>query len=179
MTGRTDAATRAARGNGHPSLPPAIQLSMPPGSDDQTTFAAQAQERADEEARIAAILQKIAELELKMAEIEPPNASTPAGAPEGNSLDAARRRIQIATAYAQQAAAYNQQLAAAKAKAAALYDFVGKPGSVGGRRMLEIERQMAVNNDPRYYDPNMPLIIAEMVAKEMHVAPKSASAPPP
>jgi hypothetical protein len=179
ISGHADNTKKAACSEEHPIMPSGIQSPASESSQDESSFAAQALERADEEARIAAILKKIAELELKMAEVGPPTASTPESATEGNSRDAARRRIAIVTAYAQQAAAYNHQLAASRARAAALYDFVRKPDSVGGKRMLEIERQMAVNDDPRYYDPNMPLIIAEMVAKEMHVAPKPATAPQP
>ena len=179
IAGRADDTKKAACGEEHSIMPSEIQPPASESSQDESSFAAQAQERADEEARIAAILKKIAELELKMVEVGPPAASTPESATEGGARDAARRRIAIATAYAQQAAAYNQQLAASRARAAALYDFVRKPDSVGGKRMLEIERQMAVNDDPRYYDPNMPLIIAEMVAKEMHVAPKPAMVPQP
>jgi hypothetical protein len=177
ITGYADAPQEAAGGDEHPIMSSGIQPPAPPSSQDESGFAAQAQERAEEEVRIAAILKTIAELELKMAEIGPPNASAQGGATAGNSREAARQRIAIATAYAQQAAAYNRQLAASRARAAALYDFVGKPGSVGRRRMLEIEQQMAVSNDPRYFDPNMPVIIAEMVAKEMRVAQKFAPAP--
>lgn len=42
--------------------------------------------------------------------------------------------------------------------------------------MLEIEADLLANDDPLYYDPNKPLIIAQMVGKEMRVAPKSIHA---
>src|ERR1019366_6239096 len=77
---------------------------------------------------------------------------------------------------AEREAAYDRAFDASEEKAIRLYDFVSDPNSVGRKRMLEIEADLLANDDPLYYDPNKPLIIAQMVGKEMRVAPKSIHA---
>jgi hypothetical protein len=79
---------------------------------------------------------------------------------------------------AEQAAAYERNFSASERKAADLYDFASKPDSEQGKRMLEIEGELQANNDPLYFDPEKPLRIAQMVAKEFNIAPKSKVAKP-
>lgn len=78
----------------------------------------------------------------------------------------------------QQAAAYETAFAASEAKAADLYEFATKPDSPGGKRMIEIEESLRDTEDPRYFAPNKPLLIAQMVAAELNIAPKSKKAAP-
>ena len=85
IAGRADDTKKAACGEEHSIMPSEIQPPASESSQDESSFAAQAQERADEEARIAAILKKIAELELKMVEVGPPAASTPESATEATA----------------------------------------------------------------------------------------------
>lgn len=73
----------------------------------------------------------------------------------------------------QQAAAYERQFAESEAKAADLYEFASNPESPGGRRMLEIDQALEDTGDPRFHSPNKPLLIAQMVAAELNIAPKS------
>ena len=42
--------------------------------------------------------------------------------------------------------------------------------------MIEIEESLEALSDPLFHDPNKPLLIAQMVAKENSIAPKKASA---
>jgi hypothetical protein len=60
---------------------------------------------------------------------------------------------------------------AAKAKAVELYDFVTQDGPEV-ERMEEIDAQLREANDPQVDDPEYPLRLAQMVAKEMGIAPK-------
>lgn len=78
----------------------------------------------------------------------------------------------------QQVAEYDTAFASSEAKAADLYEFASKPDSPGGKRMLEIEESLLETEDPRYYAPNKPLLIAQMVAAELNIAPKSKKAAP-
>lgn len=73
---------------------------------------------------------------------------------------------------AEREAAYDRAFDISDAEAVRLYDFVSDPNSVGHKRMLEIEADLLAKNDPIYYDPNKPLIIARMVAAELHIAAK-------
>jgi hypothetical protein len=76
---------------------------------------------------------------------------------------------------AERETAYDRTFDASEEKAIRLYDFVSDPNSTGRKRMLKIEADLLANDDPLYYDPNKPLIIAQMVAKEMRIAPKHAA----
>jgi hypothetical protein len=76
----------------------------------------------------------------------------------------------------QQAQEYDTAFAASESKATDLYEFASKPDSPGGKRMIEIEDALRETEDPRYHSPNKPLLIAQMVAAEMNIAPKSKKA---
>ena len=88
-----------------------------------------------------------------------------------------RQAEQSATA---EAAAYDRGFTTSQTKAADLYEFAGKPESDGAKRMIEIEEVLKANGDPLYFSPDKPLRIAQMVAAELHIAPrrKGASAAP-
>lgn len=74
---------------------------------------------------------------------------------------------------------YETKFTASEAKATELYDFASKPDSEGGKRMKEIEADLEANGDPLFHDPDKPLRIAQMVARELSIAPrrKGATAP--
>ena len=77
---------------------------------------------------------------------------------------------------------YQKSFAASEARAIETYEFANQPDSPAGKRMIEIEEAMEETGDPRFNDPNKPLIIAHMVAQEMKIAPRSkkaAAAPTP
>jgi hypothetical protein len=73
-------------------------------------------------------------------------------------------------------AEYDAAFDAAQKKAAGLYDFVKQPDSAGFKRMAEIDRQLEANKDPLFDSPDKPLVIAQMAAKELQIAPKSPTA---
>lgn len=74
---------------------------------------------------------------------------------------------------------YAKQFSESEAKAVELYEFAKNPDSEGGKRMKEIDDALEETQDSRFDDPNKPLLIAQMVAKEMNIAPrrKGATAP--
>lgn len=78
---------------------------------------------------------------------------------------------------AEQVRSYEQKFRGSEAKAIELYDFANKPDSPAGKRMIEIDEMMKDNGDPTYDDPNKPLIIAQMVAREMSIAPRKKGTP--
>ena len=71
--------------------------------------------------------------------------------------------------------AYDAAFDAAQAKAVTLYEFVKEPESAGYKRMAEIDAQLGENKDPLYHSPDKALVIAQMVARELQIAPKSAA----
>jgi len=77
----------------------------------------------------------------------------------------------------QAAAKYDSDFSQSEAKAVDLYPFAADPKSPGGKRMMEIERALEQNGDPLFHSPNKPLRIAQMVAAEMNIAPKSKTPP--
>ncbi len=72
---------------------------------------------------------------------------------------------------------YNRKFAASEVRAVDLYEFASKPESEGGKRMREIEEDMELSNDPTFHSPDKPLIIAQMVAAEMRIAPRRKGTP--
>jgi hypothetical protein len=85
-------------------------------------------------------------------------------------------------------AEYERGFVASEKRASELYDFAADPNSEGGKRMKEIDDFYRDNNDPLYNSPNKPLVIAQMVARELRIAPKipnakkaapAKAAPPP
>lgn len=71
-----------------------------------------------------------------------------------------------------QAAEYETAFTASETRAAQFYPFAADPSSPLGQRMVEIEESLQALGDPLYNDPNKPLIIAQMVAKENNIAPR-------
>ncbi len=78
----------------------------------------------------------------------------------------------------QEAARYDAEFAKSEAKAVELYPFAADPKSAAAKRMKAIDDDLKANDDPLYYSPNKPLKIAQMVAAEMNIAPKSKTPPP-
>jgi hypothetical protein len=73
--------------------------------------------------------------------------------------------------------AYEATFTASESRAVEMYDFANKPDTPAGRRMKEIDDSLAETVDPLFSDPNKPLIIAQMVAKEMLIAPRKKGTP--
>ena len=78
----------------------------------------------------------------------------------------------------QQQRDYDRTFTASQAKASELYAFVANPESPAGKRMAEIDQLYQESGDPLYNDPNKPLIIAQMVARELNIAPRKKGAAP-
>jgi len=76
-----------------------------------------------------------------------------------------------------EAKAYDQKFTSSESKAVDLYAFAADPESPGGKRMREIEADLKDAEDPLYYSPDKPLRIAQMVAAELHIAPRRKGAP--
>ena len=72
---------------------------------------------------------------------------------------------------------YRQSFRASEAKATDLYAFAADPNSPGGKRMKEIDETFEEMGDPRFNDPNKPLIIANLVAAELNIAPRRKGTP--
>jgi hypothetical protein len=72
---------------------------------------------------------------------------------------------------------YEQTFRASEAKANELYAFAADPESPGGKRMKEIDDALEETEDPRFHAPNKPLLIAQMVAAEMNIAPRKKGTP--
>ena len=72
---------------------------------------------------------------------------------------------------------YLQEFEGSQKKASSLYDFMTDEKHPGFDRAREIDEQMRESGDPTYRDPSKPLIIAQMVARELRIAPKSAKQP--
>ncbi len=78
----------------------------------------------------------------------------------------------------EQEASFNRKFDESHAKATDLYAFAADQNSPGGKRMLEIERAFKDNGDPLYYSASKPLVIAQMVAAELKIAPKAKTQAP-
>ena len=151
-----DQAAATAYAKEHPFLPTGFQPLVDPQvyaeairqSDQRGLEAAQAKAQA----QLATFSARIAVLERKLAEREkpPPDFAQPQS----------------------EETSYNRQYSASLGKAIELYDFAADPKSEGGKRMIEIDLALRANGDPLYADPNKPLIIAQMVAKEKRISPK-------
>lgn len=72
---------------------------------------------------------------------------------------------------------YHADYSASETKAVDLYPFAADPKSPGGKRMMEIERALEQNGDPLFHSPGKPLKIAQMVAAELNIAPRSKTPP--
>lgn len=69
--------------------------------------------------------------------------------------------------------AYQTKFEESDRLAAETYRFATVPTSPAGKRMQEINEAMERLGDPRFYDPNRPMLIANMVAAEFNIAPLS------
>lgn len=98
-----------------------------------------------------------------------------------NEIEALREhkltlREKVAVETTKEQAAYHAAFDAAEKKANALYDFVKQPESAAWKRMAEIDAQLETNQDPLFNAPDKALVIAQMVARELQIAPKSPTA---
>ncbi len=73
---------------------------------------------------------------------------------------------------------YQSAYEASDRLAAETYRFASVPTSPAGKRMVEIEEAMERTGDPRFHDPNKPMLIANMVAAEFKIAPLSKTKAP-
>ena len=80
---------------------------------------------------------------------------------------------------ANEEATYERTFTVAERRATDLYPAAGDPNSALGKEMLRIEAEMKANKDPVYRDPEKPIIIAQMAAKTLRIAPRSKTAPAP
>jgi hypothetical protein len=126
-------------------------------SDEQAFAQAEATSKAQAAAQVATLEARITQLEQKLAILQQPIA-TPKQGPQED-----QRAIDE----------YNRRFTASEAKATELYAFASRADSEGGKRMLEIEAELKAKNDPLYFSPDKPLIIARMVAREMRIAPRT------
>ncbi len=78
----------------------------------------------------------------------------------------------------QAVAKYDQDFSKSEAQAIDLYPFAADPNSVGAKRMSQIEATMLKNGDPAYHSANKPLLLAQMVAAELKIAPRNKNASP-
>jgi hypothetical protein len=73
---------------------------------------------------------------------------------------------------------FNADFDASEAKAVEFYPFYADTNSPAAKRMKEIEATLKATDDPLYFSPNKPLKLAQMVAAELNIAPKSKTATP-
>ncbi len=118
--------------------------------------------------------------ERRLSELERTQApATPPGATKvGGGGDVIIQTVRPA-ARAMSEAEYRRQYEASKTRAAEIYGFVSQPDSPAAQRMAEVELLMKEYGDPVFNDPNKPLIVAQMVAKEMSIAPRKTTPPAP
>lgn len=180
----------------------ALQLKRTAAKNGETITLAEAETRAkaalgikDQSAQTGAAdtgkPKTVAEVDAKIAELKA--ARTKARTEDldfkeadrlDNEIDALREhkltlREQTAETASKEQAAYNKAFDAAEGQASGLYDFVKQAESEGFKRMAEIDRQLEANRDPLFNDPSKPLVIAQMVARELKIAPKSPTAAKP
>lgn len=84
---------------------------------------------------------------------------------------------QAVVQHQREAARYTTAFNESNTRAVDLYAFASDPASPGGKRLVEIDRQLEENKDPLFGNPNKPLIIAQMVATELKIAPRSKRPP--
>ena len=192
---RVDAEYKANWDRENPFKPSWEMPKTPQDYYDTAIKDAQTKEQSDLQAKIDFLQKRIEALEGKKPDQQsemPVTHSTPEDDLRARQraheyavqaeVDRQRRNAQVAdpssapqgTEISEGEAAYNRAFDKSEAEAAQLYDFAHDPVSVGGKRMQEIESALLAKNDPIYYDPNKPLIIARMVAAEMHVAAKTS-----
>lgn len=73
---------------------------------------------------------------------------------------------------------YHADFSKSESQAIDLYPFAADPASAGAKRMAQIEATMLKNGDPAYNSANKPLLLAQMVAAELKIAPRNKNATP-
>lgn len=126
----------------------------------------------------AAMAQKLADYKKAMSEVRFEDAADINA--EIMQLTLHRSSIERSAEREQQQAVakYDADFDASEAKATELYAFVSDPAHPASKRMKEIEATLKATDDPLYYSPNKPLKVAQMVAAELNIAPKSKIATP-
>jgi hypothetical protein len=133
---------------------------------------------------LAEVDAKIAELKLARSKARAEDLDFKAADRLDNEIDALKEHKSTLRAQTERQAtaeqtAYNTAFDAAQGRAAGLYDFVKTPDSAGFKRMAEIDRQLEESKDPLFNAADKPLVIAQMVARELQIAPKSPTAGKP
>lgn len=72
---------------------------------------------------------------------------------------------------------YEAKFAQSEVKAAEFYPDAAKPESPFGQRMKEIDDALQETGDPLFNDPEKPLRIAQMTARELSIAPRRKGTP--
>jgi hypothetical protein len=74
---------------------------------------------------------------------------------------------------AQAKAQYETAFSRSNTQAVGLYPDAANIESPLAKKMVEIEQLLEETNDPLYRDPNKPLVVAQMAARELRIAPKA------
>lgn len=75
-------------------------------------------------------------------------------------------------------ARYRDEFGKSNAQAIEFYPDAGNAESSLAKRMVEIEQALEDTKDPLFRDSNKPLIVAQMAAKELRIAPKAKGSAP-
>lgn len=124
------------------------------------------------------VAQKLAEYKKAMAEVRFEDAADIQTEIMKLSLHRSTLERNADTEAQRAEAKYHADYDKAEAKASELYAFMAEPESPAAKRMKEIEATLKATEDPLYYSPQKPLKIAQMVAAELNIAPKSKTATP-
>jgi len=73
---------------------------------------------------------------------------------------------------------YETDFSKSEAQAVDLYPFASDHTSTGAKRMAQIDATLRANGDPLYHRADKPLVLAQMVAAELKIAPRNKNAPP-
>jgi hypothetical protein len=79
---------------------------------------------------------------------------------------------------AQARAQYETSFAKSNTQAVGLYPDAANVESPLAKKMVEIETLLEETNDPLFRDPNKPLVVAQMAARELRIAPKAKGTAP-
>lgn len=121
----------------------------------------------------AAIEKLFADQEKAMTEVRFEDASKAFREIQKLTLHRSSLERRAETEQQQAAAKYDADFTRSEAQAVDLYPFSADPTSAGAKRMAQIEATMLKNGDPAYYSANKPLLLAQMVAAELKIAPRS------
>ena len=77
----------------------------------------------------------------------------------------------------QERTTYDATFQSSEKRAIELYPDAANAESEFGKRMIEIEQALEETADPLFHDPNKPLIIAQMAARDLRVPPRRKGAP--